>query len=273
MEKKTRTRIVIAVVAVVATAVTVFFVLNGRVKAGPKTEVKLDDAKRKPYLVQKKAEVSAVKYKDPSASTSTEKKKKRGKIAGRIGADTDGVFRDGDGNPYPPADQEIMAAAEAAIDKDDLEGALGLAEKALTSSNKELKEMVVDALGWFGESAMAELTPFMSDADEEVAEKAASHWKDALQEISDDGVKAGVVEMSLKALKNKDLLEDVANELIGMDELAAVQVIANVMESGDRLAADAVRDVYDSITGEEWSGVDAAEAWLQENYTPPDDDE
>lgn len=69
------------------------------------------------------------------------------------------------------------------------------------------------------------------------------------------------------------MLEDVANELIGMDELAAVQVIANVMESGDRLAADAVRDVYDSITGEEWSGVDAAEAWLQENYTPPDDDE
>ena len=100
-----------------------------------------------------------------------------------------------------------------------------------------------------------------------------SHWKDALQEIEEDGMKAGVVEMSLKALADKDLLEDVADELIGIDELAAIQVIANVIEVGSDSAAAAVKEVYDNITGEKWSGVDAAEEWLQENYTSDDDDE
>jgi hypothetical protein len=59
--------------------------------------------------------------------------------------------------------------------------------------------------------------------------------------------------------------ERIANELIGIDELAAIQVIANVIESGGA-AADAMRDVYDFITGDEWRDIDAAEAWLQENY-------
>ena len=166
-----------------------------------------------------------------------------------------------------------MSAAVAAIEKDDLELARSLAEKALASNNTELRAAVVDALGWFGEDAMAELTPFLSDRDPEVADAAVSHWKDSLQEIDDDKSKAGVVEMSLKALADKDLLEDVADELIGMDELAAIQVVANVIEEGGDAASAAVREVYDRITGEKWSGVDAAEAWLQENYTPDDEDE
>ena len=166
-----------------------------------------------------------------------------------------------------------MAAADAAIDEDDLDLARSLAEQALASNNQELREMVVDALGWFGEEAMSELTPFMSDPDEDVAEQATSHWKDALQEVSDDGTKAGIVEMSLGALKNKEILEDVANELMDIDELAALQVIVNVMESGNDVATEALREVYDSITGEEWAGVDAAEDWLQKNYTGPDDDD
>ena len=166
-----------------------------------------------------------------------------------------------------------MAAAAAAIENDDLEGARSLAKTALNSNNAELKEMVIDALGWFGEAAMAELTPFMSDANEDVAEKAADHWKDALQEMSDDGEKAGIVEMSLNSLRNKDLLEDVANELIGMDEVAALQVLVNVIEGDNKLAVEAAQDTYESITGEKWAGVDAAEQWLQDNYKPPDDDE
>jgi hypothetical protein len=280
MKKKTRILIVIAEVAVLVAVVAVFLVQSGREKNVEKVEAGTSRAKSKlrPYLVQKNAAVSAVKY--PSASTASGKsgRPKRNKgVVGRPGsfadANPDGLYRDSDGKPYPEADQKIMAAAAAAIDEDDLDLARSLAEQALASDNKELREMVVDALGWFGEEAMSELTPFMSDPDEDVAEQATSHWKDALQEVSDEGTKAGIVEMSLGALKNKDILEDVANELIDIDELAALQVIANVMEAGDGVAAEALREVYDSITGEEWTGVDAAEEWLQKNYTPPDDDD
>ena len=272
MRMQTRTKIVIAAAVVAVAVVVAFLLLKG--KGEPKAEggERAEKGKRRAYLVQKNAATSAVKY--PTASKSTGKKKRPGGMkAGRIGSTGDEVYTDSDGKPYPPGDQKIMAAADAAIEKDDLEGARSLAEEALKSDNADLKEKVVDALGWFGEAAMAELTPFMSDANEEVAKAAADHWVDALQNIEDDGVKAGVVELSLKSIRNKDILEDVANELIGLDERAAVQVIANVMEGESSPAAEAARETYETITGEKWSGVDAAEKWLQKNYKPPKDDE
>ena len=267
MKTKRNVVIVVGLVVVAAAVVTAVLFLTGRGSGTqPTAQVK------GPYLVQKSASTSAVKYHRDAPDA---KSKKRARIVPKrfAAANEDGIFRDSDGNPYGPEDQKIMAAAEEAIDKDDLELARSIAEKALASDNVELREAVVDALGWFGEPAMAELTPFLSDPNAEVAEAAASHWKDALQEIEDDGIKAGVIEMSLKALANKDLLEDVADELIGIDELAAVQVIANVMENGSEAAVAAAQEAYDSITGEEWSGVDAAEAWLKENYVPDDDDD
>ena len=268
-----RTKIAIAAAVVAVAVVVAFFLLKGRGEAEPKADGKAaaEKGKRRAYLVQKNAATSAVKY--PTASKGPGKKRPGGMKAGRIGSTGDEVYTDSDGKPYPPGDQKIMAAADAAIEKDDLEGARSLAAEALKSDNADLKEKVVDALGWFGEAAMAELTPFMSDANEEVAKAAADHWVDALQEMSDDGVKAGVVELSLKSIRNKDILEDVANELIGLDERAALQVIANVMEGDSSPAAEAARETYETITGEKWSGVDAAEKWLQKNYKPPKDDE
>lgn len=266
MRARTKKLIAVVVVAVAVAAGVAYLFLRGE---------KGDKVERKAYLVQKNATKSAVKYPTASKSSGKAEKDRKGALKSvRIGAaDGDEIYRDSDGKPYPPADQKIMAAAAAAIENDDLEGARSLAKTALNSNNAELKEMVIDALGWFGEAAMAELTPFMSDANEDVAEKAADHWKDALQEMSDDGEKAGIVEMSLNSLRNKDLLEDVANELIGMDEVAALQVLVNVIEGDNKLAVEAAQDTYESITGEKWAGVDAAEQWLQDNYKPPDDDE
>ena len=269
---RVRVKKLIAVVVVAVAAGMAFLIFKGQGENEKAEEAKAArKARRKAYLVQKSASTSAVKY--PTASKSSEKGRRSGFAAARIGAPAgDEIYYDSDGKPYPPADQKIMSAAAAAIENDDLEGARSLAESAQKSNNAELKEMVVDALGWFGEATMAELTPFMSDANEEVAEKAADHWKDALQDMSDDGEKAGVVEMSLKSLRNKDLLEDVANELIGMDEVAALQVLANVIEGDNKLAVEAAQETYESITGEKWSGVDAAENWLQNNYNPPEDE-
>ena len=277
---RTQTKKMIAVVALVVAvvAVAVYLVLNGREK----------DVKAAPVRNRKPARTAKLSNPPPPAPTnvpgsavkapaksrgSVKKVKRRGAVRMAKGGDDDGIYRDSDGKPYPEADQKIMAAADAAIELDDLAAARSLAAKALTSDNAELKEMVVDALGWFGEAAMAELTPFMSDDNEEVAEAAASHWKNALQEIDDDGMKATVVDLTLSAVKNKDIVEDVANELIGIDEAAALKVLAAAIESDNDMAADAARETYENITGEKWSGVDAAEKWLQENYTPPDDDE
>ena len=92
--------------------------------------------------------------------------------------------------------------------------------------------------------------------------------------MDDDGEKAGVVESAMKFLRDGETLEDIANELIGIDELAAIQVLANVIEEGKNKAAiPAAKEAYNSITGSDWTSVDAAEAWLQKNYEPDDDDD
>ena len=231
-------------------------------------------------LTQKGAKPKAVKPLDAlrvRPATVRSVTNKTGRIAkivagGRLGAGGDDVFRDENGKAYPEKEQALMRQALAVIENDDLDGARALAEKAVDSDNAELRAMVVDALSWFGQSALAELTGYMSDADEGVAGEARSCWMRALQEIEDDGLKAGVVELALNELKNREILDDVVNELVGIDELAAVQVLANVIVDGENSkAVPAAKEAYNSITGEDWSGVDAAEAWLQENYTPPEE--
>ena len=267
-------------VATIVVAVVFWCIFSG----DPSKEVNSGNTRhesRRPLLKQKNAPVSAVK--PVTGSNAAGKAGRRGRAVSKESlsfrfpglspsAGWDGVYRDEDGNAYPQEEQELMAAAEKAIELDDLEMARALAASALDSPNQELRESVVDALGWFGEDAMAELLPFMADSDEDVADTAKSHWMSALQEVDDDGVKAGIIEMSMKAITDVDMLEDVADEFIGIDELAAVQVVVNLIEEGGA-SADAAKEVYNSITGEDWSDVDAAEEWLQENYEPDDDDE
>ena len=279
-----KVKYVVIALAVVAAAIAGWQVVS-RTGAGE------DDpaaGPRRPLLTQKNAKVSAVKPLTPakpgSAAAATKGKKKRDPAAKRRlalrfpGLDPsltwDGIYRDEDGKEYPPEEQEIMKKAEAAIDNDDLESARELAEVAVNSKNKELRESVVDALGWFGKDAMAELTPYLSDPDAEIADSAKSQWMDALQELEDDGEIAGVVESALKSLRDKDMIEEVADELTCIDELAAIQVLVDVIEGGaSQTAKDVSKEVYNSITDEDWSGVDAAENWLQENYELPDADD
>ena len=271
--KRTHKIAVVVVAAVAVLGCYMFITMRGE-KPSPVPEKEKTSA----LLTQKGAQAKAVKSVDALRASVRSVTNKTGRVAqvvarGRLGADGDDVFRDENGNAYPEKEQVLMRQALAVIENDDLDGARELAEKAIGSSNAELRAMAVDALSWFGQNALVELTEFMSDADEGVAEEAKSSWMRALQEIEDDGLKAGVVELTLGKLKDKDILEDVANELVGIDELAAVQVLANVIDDGKNAkAVAAAKEAYNSITGDDWSGVDAAEAWLQENYTASEDD-
>lgn len=271
----------IGIVAAVAVAVLCFVLFSPRgEKPSARQQESVKNRQRHALLSQKGAEKSAVKpitARSPAEHAATGKtgKGKRASLGVRVGsADDDNVFRDENGKAYPEQDQVLMRQARDAIDNDDLESARALAAAAASSENAELREMVVEALSWFGKDALVELTQYMADPNEEVAEAAKDGWMGGLQEMDDDGEKAGVVESAMKFLRDGETLEDIANELIGIDELAAIQVLANVIEEGKNKAAiPAAKEAYNSITGSDWTSVDAAEAWLQENYEPDDDDD
>lgn len=269
----------VGIAAVVAAAVLCYvFIPTGDDKPAVTKQTSSKGKKRSALLRQKGAEKSAVKPISERSQTPREKvaeKKKPklgGRLAGRIGGGDDDVFRDPDGKAYPEKDQALMRQAREAIDNDDLESARALAAEAAASTNDELREMAVEALSWFGKDAMVELMQFMADANEEVAGAAKDGWMSGLQEIDDEGEKAGVIEATMKGINDGEMLEDIANELIGIDDLAAIQVLADVIEDGGNSAAvKAAKETYNTITGEDWSNIDKAEAWLQENYEPEDD--
>lgn len=267
-------RVGFVLLGVVLMAAVAFFAICGRddVQENPG---KVKKQQRRALLVQKSATKSAVK--DPHKATTQRerglKKRKRGYSAfkGRMeSGNPDGIYRDEQGNAYPAAEQVLFARADKAIETDDLDDVRQLATDAAGCLNRDLREKVVEALGWFGEETLAEMTPFLSDKDEKIAEKAHDEWVSALQSVEDDGVKAGAIELALGALVDKSMIEDVANELVGIDELAAIQVIANLVDS-DSAASKCLKDTYETITGEAWTGVEAAENWLQENYEMPED--
>lgn len=183
-------------------------------------------------------------------------------------------WTDEQGQPWPEEQKQLMRAINLASRNDDFNALADLSAQVLDNANDEIRERFVTELGWFGEEALPELLAFMSDKNEDVATTAREQWLDGVQSIESDAEKAVLLTMVSKAMTDSDALEMFADELIGMDELLAMQTIVDAIEIGTPQAAKAVKTVYETITGEEWSDVGAAENWLQENYvdTPAEEE-
>ena len=102
---------VVAVAAIVAATAIVIYVGRGDGEQPSEQQGASARKNRKPYLVQKNAAVSAVKYRqDESANKPA--RKRVGRATGTFSAAaSDGIFRDSEGRPYPPSEQKIMSAA------------------------------------------------------------------------------------------------------------------------------------------------------------------
>ena len=188
------------------------------------------------------------------------------------GGDEEADWVDENGNPWPQEQKQLMRAISKALDDNDFASLASLSDLVMECPNAELRERFVEDLGWFGEQAVPELMGFMADKNEDVAQAARDQWIDGVQNIDDDAEKAALLINVGKIMTDSDALETFADELMSMDELLALQTIVDTIDTGTPQAAKAVKDMYETITGEAWSDVDAAESWLQKNYTKDDDE-
>ena len=176
-----------------------------------------------------------------------------------------------DDEDLSPAERTLKDAIEKALDDEDIVAARTLAAQAMIASNTEIREAMVNTLGWFGVKALPELTPFLADPDEDVRDSAMNEWSVAVSEIEDEAEKLGVVELAMHVLTNEDALEDISGEYIGTDEKLAVESLLRVIEAGgskDGIAK--AKETYEFVTGEEFVDRAAAEKWLAEEYEPPE---
>lgn len=191
----------------------------------------------------------------------------------RISTDVESTWTDEDGNPWPEEQRALMRAVVDAAEEGDVAAVAAFAKQVAECSNPDLREQYVDELGWFGEQALVDLAPFIADPNEDVAEAARTQLTSAFQDIESDAEKAATYTLMARAVTDPDVLESFSDELFAMDEVIALQAIIDTLDAGTPKAQEAAKEAYKMITDEDWTDIDAAEAWLSENYVADDDDD
>ena len=170
-----------------------------------------------------------------------------------------------------PEEKKLAADVEKALDEEDFELAKKCAPLALKCKVTEIRQSMVDTLAWFGEKAIPELTPFLADPDEDVADNAMNEWDSTVSAIEDDGEKIGMTELAMHILSNEDALESISGNYIGVDEKLAVESLLRVIEAGGSEQGIAkAKETYEFVTGDEFTDRAAAEKWIAEEYEPPE---
>ena len=161
-------------------------------------------------------------------------------------------------------DKEIARKVSDALDEEDLATIKGLVRDAAASRNTEVRQQMVDALGWFDTKAIADLTLFLADPDADVAQSAFNHWDSAVDMVDDESFKVTVAKDAMKSLKDPDMLENVSSKLkAAEDEGAAVDAVVDILRNvkEDSAAAKIAKESYEFITGEEFKSLSEATLW------------
>ena len=197
---------------------------------------------------------------------------------------------------YPelkPADRKTAVSLQVALDDDDFSAVKAAAKEAVRSSDPELRKQAVDALAWFGDKALPELTALLADPDGEVAAAALDAASIALSDMGDAEVQFGTAASYMEVLaSNSDALDAFATSLSSSassicepedDEDAAavakaasnrklvVETLTRMIASGGKLAAEA-KETYSFVTGNDWCGSTEAKRWARDpdGYEPPE---
>lgn len=246
---------VLGAAAVVSAAAGFFFALRGGADAPPSPKA---SAAKEPSKLARRQIPDAVRprAKQPVAERKVERVRRR--------------FADPT-ESFSKKDRALYNAVQDALDAEDYERTRTAAEEACRSANPAVRLQAVDALSWFGEKALADLTPLMADKNEDVAQAAANAWEMALVDVEDNAFKFMASQMAMKAIRDSQTLVSIgaqfvatATEMIdsATDEKAAkavreqaVQTLSEIIRDADpkSLRADAAKDLYEDLTGREWN--------------------
>ena len=172
-------------------------------------------------------------------------------------------------------DRKLADNIQDALDGEDFRTIIELANKAQKSSNPEVRQHAVEALGWFGERALPELTVWMSDSDEDVAQTAMSQWSGALSEVEKPIDRFSIAFAAFQTITDADNLKTIgqeiantATELIDCEEneqvaaqrrVEIIQMLANTIVNGASKNRAAAMEAYEDITSSPWISVEEAE--------------
>lgn len=205
------------------------------------------------------ASVKKVRTAKRTASVANAKGSQPPNAASRPSANDDGLN-------LSPADEKTMDEIQSALDDESLDAIRKLAAMALSSSTAEVRQKAVDALGWFGKDALAELLPFLADADEDVRSSAMGAVEHALSQVENEGMKARYIEMlvNVNGACSEDGLAMLSGQLNGLSDssLAVATAVRIIQANPGEAAVEEMKEVYQFHTNEDYTTPEAAEKWL-----------
>lgn len=193
---------------------------------------------------------------------------------------------------YSPEDRKLADAVQAALDDDNFEQTRKAALAAMKSENPEVRQEAVDALGWFDDKALVDLTKAMADKNADVAESARSHVEDALMGMEDDDRAFVLAAEYVKLFDGDDeavtmftgVLSSAGSRIIDPDDsdsaadvdkakgnrAGIVDIVDEMIGKGGKLAEKG-RELYEEITGDEWTDRATADKWANDIEEPEGD--
>lgn len=239
-----------ALMAVAAVGIAAYFLMQPKQSADEKSEhgeaVKLTS--RKPITVKNLAAVRDEQLKKQSPRR-VKKKRDRSQIPDDLSA----------------AERATLDSVDRAVNEGNFKEVLRLTEKLGASTNEIARLRAVEALGWFDDAALPELTPFLMDADEGVRDSARDQWMASLGQVENMDLKASVIEATMQTVTDPDLLEDIAFHFNDLPTFTAIDSLVALIEGGNEAAAEMARETYSFLTGSEYSSLDEAQRWVDEN--------
>ncbi len=277
--KKSKKLAAIAAVAIVAIAALVIWHtnFNGGTPRGASANT-MEQAQSK---IRKVLDKQAKKRQAGKVDSDKDKKTKK-KRTPRTGGDAY--------SELPPEERKLAKAVQDALDEDDFNGVQKAAQEALKCANPDVRRDAVDALAWFGEKALADLTPLMSDRDEDVAQAAIDGWEQGLSEIEEPSDRLNISYLALSALQDENALEAISSQfsyaatdyIDGTDDekvererrVEVVQSLVDMISSPNAKTSKAGKELYEEVTGNRWINLEEAEKYVAnpDEYEEPDED-
>ncbi|MCR5413537.1 MAG: hypothetical protein K6F50_02255 [Kiritimatiellae bacterium] len=266
MDRQSKIRTAFAAALIVAAACCLAF-MGGGEQPAPASAAPAAAVKDVPAAETAPAPAAEIAEEKPKPAKSAKQTKRAGAKKGRAQRRAAQRIGIADRADLAPDEKRLLAAIEKAMDDENLSAIREILPEAAASANAEVRSDLVDALGWFGVKTMAELMPFMADADEDVRQSAIDGWVAALGEISDAKRRADIIEAAMQVVDDEGALESMTMELSDMEEAEALRVVVGVIEDGAaaETAVAAAREEYEFITGEEYTNAADASRWLEEN--------
>ena len=239
-------------ICLAAIAIVVAVMVKNFVQERPEANVKRPDESENRIRISRPRK---------SAAHKSKAKSEKPVVTRDVAMTTDAPDPDADWLASLSARERALAERlRTAIDNEDLAAIKALAKDTRNAQDDELRSRMVDALAWFDDKVLVELTPFIGDSNSEIAKAAFNAWDSAVDMVDDEKFRVEAATMVMQTLTDEDSLRLAATKLEACEDSktalkAAVEIAAN---DGNPAAAAVAREVYEFITGEEWPGAPLA---------------